>query len=1212
MNEELKNELFDNLLPKDNLEIKNTPEYKALEYALDDDRITNIGITGNYGSGKSSFLLSFIKSKQLNEKCLNISLASFSDNITSNYKNTIANNDLNKSDDNIIKVKNIQQNSNPVNNSGLEEISKEKLQNIEIDILHQLIYKHSISELPNSRLPRITGFSSVEAKDLFKEIILALICISIIIISFIFPKNITFLTSDVIQQIRIFLFILGVITSTKPIFKFGIWLTKKIKNISFKKISFKNAEIELNSYKSDSILNQRLDEILYFFEQTKYEFVIFEDLDRFNNNKIFIHLREINKIINDNNKITRRIKFIYAVKDQMFKNEERVKFFDFIIPIIPIINSSSAASEIINQANHKPSYFEKIDQNYFTEIGSFINDMRLLKNIFNEYYIYHDKLSINPENNQKLFSLIVYKNLYPIDFSDMQQKKGSIQEVFDKKRDFISAFDKEINERINNHLDKIEKIRKEKLSSIFELRIIFVSEYMHQKGFNVTSNQIYSLCQTGFDNLMQGGGFIINEGYNGRPMSFEPKFFDNIRINNLTYSERAQIISNGIEKEIIKENNIIDKAKREQLKLFNTSVVDLCKIHSDFLDKFELTSIQKYFLKRGFIDENYRDYISIFHEGVLTISEYEYIMHVRNGEKTDYNLSITNTKQVIEKIKDIFINCTPALFNYDILNYLIKNKNEYKQELGFLIQYITEEEELKFLLAYITDCEASDFLSYAIINISDFWDNISNQNITSDSLNFICLKILKSLININIPKLNEEMISYINEHSEIFVKLNKSDDINGVFNVINQLGICFITLNEDLLKATTIRLHLFKNCCFKINFQNLSLISKYVNQKINGIYSKIIISGYEELKNYIKSNLRIVCQELFQKINVIEEDEVCFIEFVNSINETLDVKLDLLLRFKGKITFISEIKNKELYPQIFENNKFSITWENIISYYEYNGKQIDENIISFILDDENLSELENEKLMNEKLQNSYVSFLTALYQEERINESIVEKLENNNTFLLHKFNLLNISKEKLGILVNHKSIKFSKETLEDIRNIDTDIAINFVINNVEEYLKSDENIILSDKEIKELLYKKELGEKIKIKVFEKNINKACSVEPKSNLLQLIKQGNLYNKLDKSNVINLMNLKGFEFGPVNKELIPLKIELLLKTNELFTDDEICEILPIFNPDFKKIQTQHSVTIDNKKQNFDTLYEMLGERGIIISAKKSADKIILKIK
>ena len=60
--------------------------------------------------------------------------------------------------------------------------------------------------------------------------------------------------------------------------------------ISLKSISLKDIEITPKAAAEDSILNRHLDEIIYFFQSTKYDLVVIEDLDRFNNADIFVTL----------------------------------------------------------------------------------------------------------------------------------------------------------------------------------------------------------------------------------------------------------------------------------------------------------------------------------------------------------------------------------------------------------------------------------------------------------------------------------------------------------------------------------------------------------------------------------------------------------------------------------------------------------------------------------------------------------------------------------------------------------------------------------------------------------------------------------------------------------------------------------------------------------------------------------------------------------
>ena len=171
----------------------------------------------------------------------------------------------------------------------------------------------------------------------------------------------------------------------------------------------------------------------------KYKFVIFEDLDRFENTEIFIKLRELNTIINNYEKIKQRVVFIYALRDEVFSDSSRTKFFEFIIPVIPVINSQNSNDIFLQKQKDAPnSALSKLDEHLLNDIGLYVDDMRLLTNTINEFRIYDEKIneqfykspSTEPHDRNKIFALILYKNLYPKDFADLSQNKGFLYSIF--------------------------------------------------------------------------------------------------------------------------------------------------------------------------------------------------------------------------------------------------------------------------------------------------------------------------------------------------------------------------------------------------------------------------------------------------------------------------------------------------------------------------------------------------------------------------------------------------------------------------------------------------------------------------------------------------------------------------------------------------------------------------------------------------------------
>ena len=111
---------------------------------------------------------------------------------------------------------------------------------------------------------------------------------------------------------------------------------------------------------------------LYFFSKTNYNILIIEDLDRFLENESIKY-----KILNDSKQINRPIKFIYAVKDNLFSNAtERTKFFDAIVPVIPVISNFNSYAELKDRFKG-----EQIPDKIMQDISAHINDFRLINNI---------------------------------------------------------------------------------------------------------------------------------------------------------------------------------------------------------------------------------------------------------------------------------------------------------------------------------------------------------------------------------------------------------------------------------------------------------------------------------------------------------------------------------------------------------------------------------------------------------------------------------------------------------------------------------------------------------------------------------------------------------------------------------------------------------------------------------------------------------------
>lgn len=184
-------------------------------------------------------------------------------------------------------------------------------------------------------------------------------------------------------------------------------------NNVLKKISFQGNEIEILQ-DEDSYFDKYLNEVIYVFENSGADVIIFEDIDRYETNIIFERLREINDLVNK--KLTNKkkiIRFFYLLRDDIFNSKDRTKFFDYIIPVIPIVDKNNSYNKIIEifRTNGKNGR-ENIKQifknkNFMEEVSLYIDDMRVLKNVYNEFILYDKKLGKTKTDRNKLFAFIL-------------------------------------------------------------------------------------------------------------------------------------------------------------------------------------------------------------------------------------------------------------------------------------------------------------------------------------------------------------------------------------------------------------------------------------------------------------------------------------------------------------------------------------------------------------------------------------------------------------------------------------------------------------------------------------------------------------------------------------------------------------------------------------------------------------------------------------
>lgn len=707
------------LLPK--LLTEEDASYNAvldLQQALANKDICNIALTGPFGSGKSSVLktLMAIEKENKNSKLnfLSISLATLdatkgSENASGNDKNE-ANEILNR--------------------------------RIEYSILQQLIYRESHETLPNSRLKRIPYISK---KSICK--------ISISILAFFACFCIAFeprwLRVDILYRLFNWGYwangifdILSLGVMCWMLYKASAFLIVKYGSSKLNQIKIAGGEIQIKD--ENSIFNQHLDEILYFFQCTKYNTVIIEDLDRFNTSDIFLKLRELNFLLNQSNIIEREIKFVYAIKDDMFNDASRTKFFDYITTVIPVIspyNSKDVLRKALLELGHSDN---EIDDATIREVAFFIDDMRLLQNIVNEYHQYILRLRCNENhkiNNNKLLAMIVYKNYYPHNFALLPQRAGEIYEAlnFTKKREYQDiAVDLVLQKRKSSIQKQKDAFRRTQHLNQTELRKIYVLQYInhlnHLTGNNISLDggghfqPISSIWEDEENfNLLKSTGKITYRLNSYSAPSIHIPFADIEKEvdPNYTYQDRLNALNLG-SKEIAKQELelTIEESKIRNYPI-NKLILQFNLYHEDCYKQIELTEMADRFIRIGLIAEDYYDYISIFYPGMTSANDHSLILDMKLDRTPDFLSHIDNIKSFLEELPDdVFL--TKSVYNVELLDYLSLHPTTEKIRYNLILDLLYTQESFDFIVTYYKEGKNHERVLpiYIQSHPQEIWDKI--------------------------------------------------------------------------------------------------------------------------------------------------------------------------------------------------------------------------------------------------------------------------------------------------------------------------------------------------------------------------------------------------------------------------------------------------------------------------------------------------------
>lgn len=1007
---------------------------EALNWALDNRKeksIYNIALTGPYGSGKSSILKTFQENNENKDYVfLEISLATFKEELAESKV---------KDDDK--KDKDGKEDKGDLSN--VAKSSDDILRLIELSILQQIFYHEEDKKIPDSRFKKIRSFKRKNMIWITAGIMAAFL----FGLNLFFPAKITdilkFTFPSLLALILHWLSLVIFLTSVSIVIFRSIRLVYGIKINKFK---FNDAEIEIDKSISKSILNNHLDEILYFFDVTGYSVVIIEDLDRFRRAEIFTKLRELNLLINNSKKIKQEVVFIYAVRDEMFQDKDRTKFFDFIIPVIPIINSSNS-NEKFATVIEENKY--NISTDLVDDISLFIDDMRLLYNITNEYHIYHKLLGAELDQD-KLMAMIVYKNIYPDDFVLLSDGKGKLFNLLNNRQQYINDAMATINSTVKSLKEELKQIQENQIKDADQLRMVYLLMYVNEiPGFRhfILNGNVRSLLDVANDEDFFA--YIIEDDveynyyyssygttYNGQTATtIKFKKIESDVDESRTYQERLKLISDYWEgrEEVIKSE--IQKLEKQKTVIRHRTIQEILTDKSSKIDIDPTTKqglLLRLLLRSGYINEDYLDYISLFYEGSITKEDRSFLLNVKSQSALTYDYALNKVANLIGKIRTVDFE-QAYLLNYNMLDFMLVNAG-YRAQLDNILKQLHDNNDYgtAFIEGFLTNGINIEFFVREITaKWPAIWKYISTgSDLTKERKEEYFKLIIANADLENLKKIAEDsnLIERISD-SQAFLSIIPDED--RIEQVIRTLNIKFTNLEvKDATQALV-------DFVFNGNYYKISplMLERFIQHKghFNRVtfdttnYQAIIKSELPELIAYIEANINEYMTNVYLVISTnIKEAEMELVALLNNKEIRLTHLIKVIETVETKVSDITKVTLQRTDEILFEEFKVVATWQNLIEYFARDKQIVSPSMVSFLNDDTNAKNLAHDAINISTPSPDLATvetFMLSIVNETGIDDISYEILLPNMRYDYDLNDIKEIGEEKIKLLIEYFNLK---------------------------------------------------------------------------------------------------------------------------------------------------------------------------------------------
>lgn len=922
--------------------------------------VRNIALTGAYGTGKSSILANL--REFYGKRLVELSLSTAGEDPDSTEQDTTA---------------------NPAATTKTNRIQKE--------IVKQLLYQEAPDEVRGSRFNRLSPRHV--RREVGAAAAVAVIAFAVLYFTALGEPFGGSAEGDFIPRLvasTVIAVVVGVLCFALRAFAHN--------RLFLEKVSAGPATVSL-AKEATSYFDQYLDEIVYYFEITKRDIVIFEDIDRFNDIHIFDTLRALNVLLNGtHHQGDRKIRFIYALRDSVFehlgqdddsstamdgverdsKRANRTKFFDLVIPVVPFITHRNAR-DLMGRAMKSDDF--TIDRELIGIAAQHVADMRLITNIRNEYLIFRHKLlrvehPLPGLTDDLLFAMVLYKNAHMSDFEAIRIGTSKLDTLYDQCRSLVDHNIKKLSDELVRNKGRLASIdaiggRSETLGDKLITHIDLLRN-THTYGPASAGDIVLEDGTSASSTTIRTPAFwrkvIVDKqavtidphpnygSYTYAPDDLEVALSE--KFDPDSWADRdEQVLRNELER-ITFEIETLRYATWQQL---YSSTLRPDSERQTFRQLVETTldsELGRDLIARGFINDYFSLYVSAYYGEHVRPDAMNYIVHSIDRGTPSYSTPLQGADvDAILSEKGPGVMRDPSMYNISIVNHLLETHPDHAQTIAHQLA-VWGEREQEFIGAYLTQGSSPEQL---VELMTPTWREAFSYLVPKapvDEQQRLALmnRALTHWTDRRLHELDDSVHEYLEAHyAELDVLVN--EEALGADRAVQMMSWTGVAVQSVAPLSKPARLSVTRHGAYLVTEENLSTLAGTDNLALDNLLKRSQ-PVFEVVAAHLKRYLGALETSANTTYSIDSSEN--FVSVINAIPEGQPEELRELVVRSSPDCMINDISS--IVPAnraaVVAASRVTPTFENISTYLS-RTKKVDDALAALLISAGTIQEIED-------------------------------------------------------------------------------------------------------------------------------------------------------------------------------------------------------------------------------------------------------------